>query len=664
MPDYVRSSPRLNPFAVKLSAIILGLALPMLLLANIVMEQAGAAQEEAEAGFALLHSGAALNGVVFLLAVVATLLLWAEARRRERVETLAGEQQAELRRNALIATMSGNMIAMVGDDGTVIWGNASFWALWQERGDGVRGGSFVGALQEIAREAEALTPLRAAMALGETFDGEIEGRRGDQPVWCSVQMRPVHDGHKELAGYLVFMADVTARKNQERQLEKLAYEDPLTGLPNRARLLKELSAALENAAVRPALIYIKFPRAASMRGSLGHDMADELILAIAARLREAAGEDRILARLSASAFAVMAPVARPANAVPLAYTLQSVLSKPYQVRDREIQMVSSIGVSVADLQATDPMAMLRDAEIATQSVAGSGLDDVALFDIGMRHRLEERQQMETDLRRAIYFDGAQLGVAFQPIVDLADRSLVGFETLARWKHPDKGWVPPDRFIAVAEESGLIVPLWNFVFAEACRNLVKWQALWPKTKKPLFVSVNLSAKQFFYPGLLRSISTVVEMTGVDPAWVKLEITETGLMENAEAALQLMENIKALGFTLAIDDFGTGYSSLSYLQKLPVDDLKIDRSFTMNMARGAEHREIVRIINELGHLLGKQVIAEGIETEYDLQILRAMKCDYGQGYYFYKPMMTPQAEGLVHALVREADTKGLMLVQGLH
>jgi PAS domain S-box-containing protein/diguanylate cyclase (GGDEF)-like protein len=650
MSGLFASNPRLLPRLIKYLAIMMMIAVPGLLIFNLYLDQHGA---EFGGSHDLADRRFVITMLVAATCLMACMLLWLETSQRQRAENVAEEHILELQRNALIAANSDVMVAITAADGRIEWINAALTRLTGYQLADVRGRRPVDMLAGPRSGQQTLQQLDQAMQQQRNLGLELTAyTRDGREYWCELQLQPLLNKIGSLTGFVLLLHDTTLRKQQQQQLEKIAYYDSLTGLANREMLLQQLRRSLQAENERPAVIYVKFPRAAALRGSLGHDMSDELTLAIVSRLKEAMLPEQLLARLSASVFVIMAPVKRPAQAMTVAYTMQSMLSKPYRVADREIHLVSSIGVSVAASDTLDPEALLRDAEIAVQSVSTRSMDEVVLFDISMRQDLEQRHMLESDLRRAIYFDSDQLCCAFQPIMDLTNLQLVGFETLARWKHPERGWIPPDKFIAIAEETGMIVPLWNFVFTEACRALIKWQQLRGTRQPSLFISINLSATQFFYPGLIRSLSNVIEMTQINPTWLKFEITESGLMENAEAALHQMESIKALGCSLSIDDFGTGYSSLSYLQKLPVDDIKIDRSFILAMHKGPENREIVRIITELGRILGKKVIAEGIETEQDLRVLQSLRCDMGQGYYFHKPLLGDAAEALVTELTRQA------------
>ncbi len=630
----------------KMVACGLTLGIPAMLLANMYL---------ANNADNMFHDRPFITLALMVLACGGTLQLWFEISQRVRAERVIADQSEALHRQAVIAANVDALLLMTDAAGNIEWCNPGFTRVTGYHGADIKGRNVADVLCGARRGSAASLDVANLEGMGFRSSLRLYTRDGHE-YWADISVQPLFNTTGELSGNLVLMRDITAQKQQELQLERIAYYDPMTGLPNRAALLERLRVAMAAGGDHPALILIEFPRAAALRSSLGHALSDELMLAITARLLEGLEGNQVLVRLSVGSLAVLAPVKRPALALSVAYALQSVLAKPHVVGDREIHMVSSIGVAVAEFGDGDPTAVLRDAEIAVQAVSTKSMDEVVLFDIAMRQQLESRHRLETDLRRAIYFDTAQLAVVFQPIVDLRDLSLTGFETLARWKHPEKGWIPPDQFIGIAEETGMIVPLWNFVFAEACRHLMQWQQLRPPGAVPLFVSVNLSAVQFFYPGLMRSVSAVIELSRVDPSWIKFEITESGLMENAEAALQQMESLKSLNCSLAIDDFGTGYSSLSYLQKLPVDDIKIDRSFIMNMHKGAGNREIVRIITELGRILGKRVIAEGIETELDLHVLRQLHCDCGQGYYFHKPMLPEAAEALVREQTRLALAQG--------
>ena len=648
MSKHLNHARVIGPAVLKLFASGLMLGVPAMLLANMYI---------AETPYTLLENRSFITVALVLLALGGTVLLWFEINQRAKAERVIEDQSEAMRRQALIAANMDNMVIVTNKAGLIEWCNAGFTRVSGYQPHEVKGRTIPDILQGPRQTGDAGSLMETARREGHGFRSELLlYTRDGREYWADINVQPFLDRDGSIAGHVALMLETTARKKQEQELERLAYYDTLTGLPNRALLLLKLKAALLTDETRPALIYLKFPRMTALRGSLGHSVSDELTQTIVKHIKEQLTEGQVLAKLSASAYAILVPVKRPAQALSVAYALQAALAKPYHVADREIHMVTSIGVSVATPDDEDAGGLLRDAEIASQAVTTKSMDEVVLFDVAMRQQLESKHRLETDLRRAIYFDSAQLAVVFQPIIDLKDMSLVGFETLARWKHPEKGWIPPDQFIVIAEETGMIVPLWNFVFAEACRYLVRWQAMRPKAAPPLFVSVNLSATQFYYPGLMRSVNAVIDMTRVDPRWIKFEITESGLMENAAAALQQMENLKSLGCSLAIDDFGTGYSSLSYLQKLPVDDIKIDRSFILNMNKSSGNRETERIVTELGRILNKRVIAEGIETEYDLHVLRQLNCDCGQGYYFYKPMMPDAAEALVIEKSRALEQAG--------
>lgn len=590
-----------------------------------------------------------------LAVVIGCLLLFMEAQQRQSIQMAAQRNLGELQRSAVIAAHQELMVAMLDSEGKLDWCNGRFAQAFNIR-HSEQGHHISDLLSDARVSTDPLQQICTSVVLARETQCDLSlVTREGLSQWYDVNIKPLHDRQGRVTGLIMLMADITPRRIQQQQLETMAYYDLATNLPNRSYFLKTLRTMLQRDQDRPTLLYIRFPRAASMRGSLGNEMSDELVRAIVTRLQDALPAEHVLGRLSGSSFAIIAPIQQPDQAMSFAKTIQGVLARPYTVTDREIQMVSSIGVTVAGKEQRDPAALLRDAEIAMQQVASSSIDEVVLFDVAMRQTLEERQSIENDLRRAIYFEPDQLMVAFQPIMDLTTLDLIGFEALARWKHPKLGFVPPDKFIQIAEETGLIVPLWNGIFANACRQVIRWHQVLEKSDRQLFCSVNLSSVQFFYPGLLKSLSSVIEMTGVHPAWLKFEITESGMMEHADAVLDQLNKIKELGSSLSIDDFGTGYSSLSYLQRLPVDDIKIDRSFVLAMQKTQQDREIVRIITELGRILKKRVIAEGVETEADLLMLRQLGCEAGQGYYFHKPLFAEAAMDVVLKFKAKTDTK---------
>jgi diguanylate cyclase (GGDEF)-like protein len=396
--------------------------------------------------------------------------------------------------------------------------------------------------------------------------------------------------------------------------------------------------------------------------SLGTASGDQLLSQIAQRIKLCMRQGDVLGRVGGDEFAVLLDdVTGEEEACSVASRIQQALAISFNLFGQEVYTTMSIGISTSSFpeQVSD---MLRDAETAMHRAKSLGKARYEVFGRDMQGESMSRLKMETDLRHACERD--QLSIYYQPIVCLKDCSLIGFEALARWRHPEFGLVSPKDFIPVAEETGQILTIGQTVLEAACLQARLWQQRYPMAG-PLFVSVNLSVKQFNQPGLVGNISRVLAETQLDPHCLKLEITETVFSENIEAAIDLLKQLRKLGVQLSIDDFGTGYSSLSYLQHFPIDTLKIDRSFVSQMMEKDENIQIVRTIVSLGQNLGMDVVAEGVETEDQLALLRQLDCENGQGFLFSNPLELSQVEQFIAEFsVRSQVPLGAQMDRSLH
>ncbi len=510
------------------------------------------------------------------------------------------------------------------------------------------GGKSCRLLQGTDTDPAIMQQIQQAIATKQSLTCTILNYRQDgTPFWNELTIDPIFDPKGSLIQYLGILRDVTEQK-QARELgqlrDQLLYEalyDPLTGLPNRVLLLERLrhlvQAAQRGREALYGLLFIDLDRFKVINDSLGHRVGDRLLVAIAERLASCLRPSDTLARLDGDEFAVLLEDTRTTHiATRIAERIQRELSQPFQVESHEVFTAASIGIALSTAPYDHPEDLLRDANIAMHRAKEQGRARYEIFHPKMYANAVALLQLETDLRRAI--ERNEFQVNYQPIVSLRTQRISGFEALLRWQHPTRGWIPPSEFIPVAEETGLIIPIGWWIMRESCRQTQAWQQQFANSKS-LTINVNLSGKQFSSV-LAQQISKILQETGLNPHQLKLEITESLLMENAETAVETLTELQKLGVQLAIDDFGTGYSSLSYLHRFPIDTLKVDRSFIQKIDSDGEQLAIVRTIITLAWNLGMEVVAEGVETAKQVAQLKALRCEYAQGYLFAKPL-TPEA-----------------------
>lgn len=462
-----------------------------------------------------------------------------------------------------------------------------------------------------------------------------------------------------VGGIVINSRDVTQRKQAEDLLIHNAFHDQLTQLPNRALFLDRLEQAIYLQQRRDdfsfAVFFLDLDRFKVVNDSLGHQAGDQLLSAIAQRLKVQLRLGDTFARLGGDEFAILLENIRHFSDVTrVADRIQQSLAFPFDLNGHEVFTNVSIGITLSTPDHKLPEDFLREADIAMYRAKTLGKDRYEIFSLGMHEQALAHLQLETDLQRAVdsleRFKNQPFELQYQPIVSLETSSLIGFEALLRWQHPQRGLVCPADFIPLAEETGLIVPLGQWVLRQACRQTAQWQRQFPRDI-PLSISVNISGRQFAQPDLLDQIKQILVETGLNACSLKLEITESILIENTQLASTLFLELKALGIQLYMDDFGTGYSSLSYLHHFPVDMLKIDRCFVNSLDNpsqtGIEHKSILQTIVMLAQNLGIDVTAEGVETAAQLAQLKAIKCDYGQGYFFSQPIAAVKAAQFIAA-----------------
>lgn len=474
-------------------------------------------------------------------------------------------------------------------------------------------------------------------------------KRNDLENLQAIDAKLAHYCEAQLAGVI---GAASARVMLASVVEEELLRDSLTGLPNRTLLLTRLADALkhsqdEEAGRRFALLLLTLDRFHLITDSLGATVGDQLLTAVAQRLASRLGPGDTLARVGGESFAVLLDAAQDADeAARFADKLQAVLAAGFNVDGHQLFTTASVGIALGRPEDyAEPGDILRDAETVTHDAMRRGGERYAVFDASMRERVVAQLEMETKLRQAIG-DGESFRVYYQPVVSLETGLLSGFEALVRMRRPDGSMVPPIDFIPLAEQTGLIVGIGSWVLTEACRQMRAWQQRYPD-HPPLQISVNLAGRQFTEPDLVEQIAAVLAETGLDTASLKLEVTETVLMEHVDAATVVLEKLNTMGIRLLMDDFGTGYSSLSYLHRFPIKTLKIDGSFVCRMDVDRKNADIIQTIVTLAHTLNMDIIAEGVENARQLELLRALKVEYGQGYHFGKPLDAEAAEAMIAA-----------------
>jgi len=441
--------------------------------------------------------------------------------------------------------------------------------------------------------------------------------------------------------------EVDKRVKAEGRLTHEALHDPLTNLPNRRLLVNRLDHAIEWNKRHPndrfAIVYLDFDRFKIINDSLGHNIGDQLLIGMARRLKSSVRTIDTLARLGGDEFAILLEAFKSDDEVfMIVKRLQENLAAPFEVEGNSIVTTASIGIVMNLLQYERLEDILRDADIAMYSAKVSGKNRFKVFDVLMREEAEGILILESGLRNAI--EKGEFRIHYQPILSLKTQQITGFEALLRWEHPERGMLYPRDFIKSAEESGLIVPIGQWVLYEACHQMKQWQTQF-SMEMPLTISVNLSSRQFAQPDLAQHIEEVLQETGLPARSLLLEITEMTLIEDIETAITKIEHLQTLGIGVEIDDFGTGYSSLGYLRRLPVNNLKIDRSFITTLGVSKSGVPIIRAIIAMANSLDMKVIAEGIETDDQMNNLIKLECDYGQGYLFSTPINSDAAQELI-------------------
>lgn len=494
---------------------------------------------------------------------------------------------------------------------------------------------------------EAFQTRFAAALQGKSLsDFETRHQRKDRTLLeVSIWATALPDPDGKISGVMAIVADVTERKAAEERIHYLAYHDTLTGLPNRVsfeeRLTEEI-ARVESTSRPLAVLFLSLDRFKKFNDTLGHIVGDQLLRHVAVRLSAAMREGDTLARFASDEFAFLLTHTKSADdAAESARKFQDLLDASFEIDEQELYVTASVGIGLYPHDGLDAQSLLKNAGAALYRAKQQGGNNFQFYTADMNERALKRLALENSLRSAL--ERKEFRVYYQPQVNIDTGQIVGMEALVRWQHPELGLVSPSEFIPLAEDTGLIAPLGEWVLRSACAQTKAW---YDDGFISLHIAVNLSPRQFQQPDLLLMIERLLAETGLNPNCLDLEVTESSVMKNAESAISTLRELKAMGIKISIDDFGSGYSSLSYLKHLPIDNLKIDQSFVYDMTTDPKDAAIVMAIIQLAHSLKLKVIAEGVETEEQLRFLRLLRCDEMQGYLFCRPLPVEAFEQLLH------------------
>jgi len=493
----------------------------------------------------------------------------------------------------------------------------------------------------------ALKAWSALMQHHQDFVVEVGFEKGEDITWSIIEASVLHDGKGEVYGYMGAISDITDLKNAQLQMETLAFFDPLTGLSNRRLFIDRLEKAVSESRRRNtliALLFIDLDQFKRINDSLGHEAGDQLLVEIARRLETSVRESDTVSRIGGDEFTVLLSDIDSSNGVRhICEKILTRLGTPIAINNQEVITTVSIGITLGPSDGDSGSTLMRNADMAMYQAKAMGRNNYQFFSQDMNKEMMGYLEIEKNLRDSIKAQD-EFVIFYQPKTNLSDGEFIGAEALIRWLPKGKDMISPDRFIPIAEESGLIVPIGKWVLRESCMQVKRLidSGLWPGHAK---VAVNLSARQFSDPELIHHIQETLQVTGCPVEILELEITESTLMGDVESAILTMRRIQEMGISIAIDDFGTGYSSLSYLKRFPIDVLKVDRSFVMDIPKDRNDMEITAAVIAMAHKLHLKVVAEGIETQAQLDFLKDNHCEYGQGYYIAKPMPMEQLEAYI-------------------
>ena len=545
-------------------------------------------------------------------------------------------------------------ISLLDDTGSFIRVNTAFATLFGYMPEQLAGMRW----EQLFEAADQKAYKAAQQQMRARGKAELEAQGVHQngvPVFMQAVLVPTSAESEPAGGYYCFVKDISERKAFEAKITYQTFHDALTGLANRPCFINRLEYALTQRRRSPcplAVLFLDLDKFKIINDTLGHEAGDQLLITVAQRLKECVSFEDTVVRLGGDEFALLLETVETVeDAIQAAQQLLEKLLPPVVIQGKVMSVSVSIGIAYIGASSSDSDDLLRDAELAMYHAKMQGKSSYAVFNKAFHDTLCERLEIESELRIAV--DRKQLRVYYQPLVNLETGQVTGVEALVRWEHPLQGLLLPGKFISIAEETGLIIPIGYWVLEEACRQAKEWEVLYPQ--KPLFtMSVNMSGYQLQQADVVKRVRDILEQTGLSPSKLKLEITETVLMSDMENAIQTMHALKALGVKLALDDFGTGYSSISNLHAFPLNTVKIDQSFVQRLNQHADAASIVGTIIALARSLNMDVTGEGVETEEHVAHLQGMGCTLGQGYFFSRPI-APQELG---KMLPEASTPFLL------
>lgn len=526
------------------------------------------------------------------------------------------------------------MVSVTDKDGTIIQVNDKFCQI-----SGYRSEELIGENHRIlasGKHSKAFFfDLWSVISSGEIWSGEICNRAKEGGLyWFDTSIVPLKNEEGNIHRYISIRIDITERKKTEERMIHMGTHDGLTGLPNRVLLQDRIKQALAHNRrynICAGVLFIDLDQFKIINDSLGHDIGDLLLIEVTSRLLSCVRDEDTVARQGGDEFIILLPsISEAEHAEIVGNSILKALVNPYNIKGNELHISASIGVSVFPNDADDVSTLMKNSDTAMYNAKENGRNNCQRFKSEMNSLAEEKHDMLTHLRQAL--SNNEFELYYQPIIDINSNEIISLEALLRWQHPEKGTISPYEFIPLAEESGLIVPIGNWVFETGCMQLRSWMDQGYDVPK---LSINLSVRQFYQKDLIPTIEGVLRRTGVEGHYLDLEITEGILMENTDELIATMHKIKDMGIRISVDDFGTGYSSLSYIKRFPIDTLKIDRSFVIDIPSNSGDAAIVKTIIALAHSLKMDVIAEGVEDEEQLKFLKEQKCDKYQGYLYSRP-----------------------------